>query len=268
MIEQTRSVKIERVDFECTDTKSLYFKDNWIKTAEPGQYIMVWIPAVDEVPMSISAINTNGCSRITIKVMGYTTRVLTSMETGERIGVRGPFGNSYDQNSKRPLLVAGGSGMASLMPLVQHLTKNKIVPTVMLGARSVDQLLFVNELEHLLGDKLVITTDDGSKGYTGYASGYAAKLIESNDFDVIYTCGPELMIAKVFDAAEQNNILVQASLERYIKCAAGLCGACAIGPYRVCKDGPIFSSSKLREVREELGVSKMDPSGKKIRVDH
>jgi dihydroorotate dehydrogenase electron transfer subunit len=261
-------LKIERVESESTEITSLFFKDQQIMEAKPGQYVMVWVPGVDEVPMSISAIDVNGLSRITVRIMGYTTNILTSIKPGEILGIRGPFGNSYNLKSKNSLIVAGGSGIASLMPLIEQLSKKRVKQTLVLGARSADQLLFVNQLEQLNKDNLLITTDDGSKGYSGYASGYASKLMEMNDFDMVYTCGPELMMAKVFNVAEKNVIPIQASLERYIKCALGLCGACAIGPYRVCMDGPIFDSTMLREVREEFGIYRKDSSGRKIRVDH
>jgi dihydroorotate dehydrogenase electron transfer subunit len=268
MKEQTRAVEIKRIKQECTEITSLWFCDKAISEARPGQYLMVWMPGVDEIPMSISAMNNNGVCRITVRAMGYATKVLTSMNPGEKIGIRGPYGNSYSLESENPLLVAGGTGMASLMPLVHDMKDNGITPVIMLGARSELHLLFVDELQQLLGENLIISTDDGSRGYCGYASRYAAKLIETKDYDTVYTCGPELMMVKVFDVAEKNMIPVQASLERYIKCAVGLCGSCAIGPYRVCKDGPIFSTAKLREVREEFGVFRMDSSGQKTQVDH
>ena len=75
--------------------------------------------------------------------------------------------------------------------------------------------------------------------------------------DIVFTCGPELMMSYVFKAAEERQIPVQASLERYIKCAVGLCGACAIGPYRVCKDGPVFNSEMIKKVSDEFGKSRM-----------
>ena len=143
-----------------------------------------------------------------------------------------------------------------------------ITPTFILGGRSSDQLLFEDELVDLLKENLVISTDDGSMGYSGYASGYAALLMAEHEYDHVYTCGPELMMAKVFYETEKHKLPIQASLERYIKCAVGLCGNCVIGPYRVCKDGPIFNTEMLTEVREELGVSKLDASGIKVRVNH
>lgn len=92
--------------------------------------------------------------------------------------------------------------------------------------------------------------------------------MDERQFDVVYTCGPELMMALIFSSAEDRGIQVQASLERYIKCAVGLCGSCAIGPYRVCKDGPVLTTDQLKVVRDEFGLQRMDPSGRAIKVNH
>ena len=265
---EIRTVEIKKVKREAIDITTLFFKDKTIRTGKPGQYIMVWIPGDDEVPMSISGIDENGFSSITVRRVGITSETLDSMQPGDRIGIRGPFGNGYELKGKNPLIVAGGSGTASLLPLVKELQAIGINPTFILGGRSADQLLFEDELLELLGEKLVISTDDGSLGYSGYASGYAALLIDENQYDHVYTCGPELMMAKVFQETEKKGISLQASLGRYIKCAVGICGNCAIGPYRVCKDGPVFHSDILREVREEFGISQMDASGMKARVTH
>jgi len=267
-LEDTRKVELTSVISECKDFTSLWFQDQWTAKARPGQYIMAWIPGLDEVPMSLSAINEGGLSSITVRAVGEATEALSSLKPGEGLGVRGPFGNGYTLEGRRPLLVAGGSGAASLTPLVMELVSRGDDPTFVLGARSSDQLMFLKKLENLLGDSLVISTDDGSMGYSGYASGYAAKLMEGKGYDHVYTCGPELMMARVFLDAESMELPVQASLERFMKCAVGLCGSCAVGPYRVCADGPVFDSEMLREIRGEFGVSKMDPCGRSVRVDH
>jgi dihydroorotate dehydrogenase electron transfer subunit len=91
--------------------------------------------------------------------------------------------------------------------------------------------------------------------------------MDQERFDHVYTCGPEVMMAKVFQDAEKRGLPVQASMERLIKCAVGLCGSCAVGPYRVCRDGPVFDTLMLREIQGELGVSRMDPCGRAVRVD-
>jgi len=75
-------------------------------------------------------------------------------------------------------------------------------------------------------------------------------------------------MAKVYQSAQKHGLPIQASLERYVKCAVGLCGNCTIGPYRVCKDGPVFDADMLSEVRDEFGVSQMDASGRVTRVEH
>jgi dihydroorotate dehydrogenase electron transfer subunit len=83
-------------------------------------------------------------------------------------------------------------------------------------------------------------------------------------FDMIYACGPEKMIRKVFELAQQHSLSLEASLERLMRCAIGLCGSCVIGKYRVCRDGPIFASKQLNEVKDEFGVSKLDFDGRKM----
>ncbi|MFQ6054174.1 MAG: dihydroorotate dehydrogenase electron transfer subunit [Candidatus Bathyarchaeia archaeon] len=253
---------------EAEEAWTLYFEDELCSAASPGQYVMIWAPGVDEVPMSLSTIDRNGASSVTVRAVGEATRALCGLKVGDRIGVRGPFGNGYTLEGRAPLIVAGGTGSASLTPLAESMRREGVEPTFVLGARSVDQLLFRGRLERLLGDGLVLATDDGSCGFRGFASACAVELMTERSFDFIYTCGPELMMASVFEAAEERGIPLQASLERYIKCAVGLCGSCAIGPFRVCKEGPVFSSEQLRAVRGEFGRRRMDPSGRMVPVDH
>jgi len=190
------------------------------------------------------------------------------MSAGEKIGVSGPYGKGYTLDGKTPLLVAGGTGVASLTPLAEAFMEKGVKPTFVLGAKTEDELIFRERLEKLLGEDLVLATDDGSCGFEGFGSQCAFEMMGRKDFDHVYTCGPELMMVAVFDEAESRGIPVQASLERYIKCAQGLCGSCAVGPYRVCKDGPVLDSAQLREVRGEFGSRKMDPSGREVPVDH
>lgn len=265
--EETRVIKITDIKVESSDITSIWFKDKEVRNAQPGQYVMLWIPGIDEVPMSISAININSKSRVSVRVVGEATEALVNHNVGDKIGIRGPFGKGYEIKGKNQLFVAGGSGAASLMPLLEIIIKKGHMPTFVLGARTADRLIYVDRLHELLNENLIISTDDGSKGFSGFASGYSALLMDAQDFDQIYTCGPEIMMVKVNQAAETRDIPIQASLERFVKCAVGLCGNCAIGPYRVCKDGPVFDSKMLREVIDEFGVSRMDATGRNIRVN-
>lgn len=266
--EAMRVVRIAEVRAEAGEMRSLNFRDKLCSQAMPGQYVMVWDPRVEEVPMSLSAIGRGGVSSVLVRPVGESTRALCGLEKGAKVGLRGPFGNGYTIQGSSPFLVAGGTGAASLMPLAEEMVARGMRPTFLLGARSDDQLVYKGRLEKLLGNDLLLATDDGSCGFKGLASDYASKIMNIRELDVVYTCGPELMMAAVFREADERGILVQASLERYIKCAVGLCGSCAIGPYRVCKDGPVFFSEQLREVRDEFGEIRMDPSGRAIKVGH
>ena len=258
------AVTIERVVRETPDIYTLYFPA--VAGARPGQYLMVWLPGVDEVPMSLSTIGDP--SSITVRVVGDATRALSRLGKGDKVGLRGPFGNGYTIEGRRPLIVGGGTGIASLAPLAEEMTAKGVKPTFLIGARSRDQLLFKDRLSRLLGSGLAVSTDDGSEGFHDYASNYAAELMAKTRFDHVYVCGPEIMASKIWAEADRLGVLVQASLERLCKCAVGLCGSCAIGPYRVCRDGPVFDSGKLREVAADFGKRRMDASGRMIRVDH
>ncbi len=266
--ESMRVVRLTKVKEEAGGMRSLHFADERCSEGVPGQYVMIWNPDAEEVPMSLASIGEDGEVSVVVRPVGESTEALCGMNAGDKIGLRGPFGNGYTVQGSSPLLVAGGTGSASLRPLAEEMVAKGLKPTFILGARNKDQLILKEGLESLLGENLLTATDDGSNGYRGYASTYADELMKEKKFDMIYTCGPEIMMAAVFRVAEEKCIPIQASLDRYIKCAVGLCGSCGLGPYRVCKDGPVFSSEQLREVRDEFGKSRMDPSGRAVRVDH
>lgn len=266
--EAMRVRRLTEVAAEAGDMRSLYFNDDLCSRAVPGQYVMIWHPDAEEVPMSLAAIGHDGVSSVLVQPIGESTKALCDLKKGDKVALRGPFGNGYNVQGVSPLLVAGGTGVASLAPLAEALIARGIKPTFVLGARSEDQLVFKDRLERLMGENLVLATDDGSCGFKGFASECARIMMNEGDFDVVYTCGPELMMATVFREADERGIPVQASLERYVKCAVGLCGSCVIGPYRVCRDGPVLGSEQLREVRNEFGKTRMDPSGRLIRIDH
>jgi len=263
-----RVVRLTKVKAESRGMRSLHFADEKCSEGVPGQYVMIWNPEAEEVPMSLAGLGEDGGVSVVVRPVGESTEALCGMSAGDKIGVRGPFGNGYTVQGNAPLLVAGGTGAASLKPLAEEMTAKGLEPTFVLGARNRDQLLLKERLEGLLGDRLLTATDDGSHGYRGYASSYAVQLMGEREFDMVYTCGPEIMMAAVFKGAEERGIPMQASLDRYIKCAVGLCGSCGLGPYRVCKDGPVFTSEQLREVRDEFGKRRMDPSGRSVKVEH
>lgn len=269
---KTRTVKITSVSTETPWVKTFTFKDELCSKAKPGQFVMIWIPGVDEIPMSLSTLDPRkGQTSITAEKIGEATDALHKMKTGDPIGVRGPFGNSYTITEvHKALIVGGGTGLASLTPLTERLVKKRTEITFLMGAKTRKHLLFHSRMNKLISrskGQLIVTTEDGSFGQKGLVTTSAEKLLNHDkECDKIYTCGPEKMMQKMFLLAEKFHISLEASLERFMRCAIGLCGTCVIGRYRVCQDGPIFSNRQLREVKEEFGQWRRTFDGTRIRV--
>ncbi len=218
----------------------------------PGQFVMVWIRGVDELPMALSYENA-----ITVQKVGRATSALFELEVCDSVGIRGPFGNGFDIKKGHILLVAGGVGTAPLAPLAEKASTSGIKVTTLLGAKTKDELLFRERFE--AASDVKVATDDGSEGIHGFVT----QLIEEPDrYSQIYCCGPEIMMKKVLDKVAPSK--AQFSLHRYIKCGIGICGACCIDGLRVCRDGPVFSSEVLK--KSEFGVYRRNECGERVRV--
>jgi dihydroorotate dehydrogenase electron transfer subunit len=256
------------VKTESPTVKTFAFKDKLCAKAEPGQFLMLWIPRVDEIPLSISDAEADDAVSVAVKNVGEATKALHNMKAGEVIGVRGPFGNAFTLKEKSVLMVAGGTGTAPLFFLAKRRLAFKAKKTVfVLGAKTEGELLFIEELREMLGkEQLIVSTEDGSCGITGLCTVPVQRLLANEKFDLIHACGPELMILRVSELADKYGIGMEASLERLMRCAIGLCGTCVIGRYRVCADGPVFTGEQLREVKDEFGVEKRDFDGRKIPI--
>ena len=262
---QLRTKRILNVKTESPTVKTFTFKDKICARAKPGQFLMLWIPGVDEIPMSILDANEDGAVSVAVKKVGEATQALHNKKTGEIIGLRGPFGNSFTLKEGRILMVGGGTGIAPLLFLAKKLSSKTEKLVFVIGAKTKEELLFIDKLEEVCGKRdLVATTEDGSYGVKCLATTPLETILEKEKFNMIYTCGPEQMMRKVFDLAEKHGIASEASLERLMRCAIGLCGSCVVGKYRVCRDGPVFTTQQLREVKDEFGISKRDFSGKRI----
>ena len=263
-----RIVKIEDIQQETPTVKSFTFKDDLLSKAKPGQFIMAWIPDVDEVPMSLSGISPYACS-ICVKKVGEATKALHQRKIGDYIGVRGPFGNGFRIGKGKAMVVGGGTGTTALMPLVGSLVEENVEVTFLLGAKTKDELLFRHRIQALLSrmkGRVDVATEDGSCGSKGVVTDFAEKHLAKEKFDMIYTCGPERMMYKMLLLSERFHTSLQASLERLMRCAIGICGTCVIGKFRVCRDGPVFTGEQLSEVKEEFGHFKRAFNGRKVKL--
>jgi dihydroorotate dehydrogenase electron transfer subunit len=201
---------------------------------------------------------------MTIKQIGPATNALNGLKPGDKIGIRGPYGTFFQPRGKKILVVAGGIGIVPILPFIESNSSEDIEVYVALGAVTSSELVFDQRLQGKCNG-LYLATDDGSVGYHGFVTELAKEVILREGIDEIFTCGPEIMIKKMVDFAKENNILIQASLERYMKCGLGLCDSCAIDGHHVCRDGPVFSEKVLFSL-DDLGNYKRDRCGKKVKV--
>jgi dihydroorotate dehydrogenase electron transfer subunit len=252
---------IIRITEESPSVRTFFFDLNF-ETTEPGQFVMVWIRGVDEVPMGLSRNDS-----ITVQKVGEATSKLFALKEGDSFGLRGPFGRGFSLPSKgeKILIIAGGVGAAPLAPYAESAnTAGSKVHTI-LGAKSAEELIF--EERFAAAGKVYISTDDGSKGTKGFVTDVLSGL-DISAYDRIAVCGRELMMASVFRLLEDRKVLGKAefSLHRYFKCGIGVCGACCIdrSGLRVCKDGPVFSGIQLLD--SELGRYTRDASGRRIKI--
>jgi dihydroorotate dehydrogenase electron transfer subunit len=266
LINSLRVVNLLRIETENLTTKTFTIEDKLLSKSNPGQFLMLWVPNVGEIPLSIMNVESNEVS-VTVKNVGNTTRMLHDLVVGEKVGIRGPFGNCFSYTKGKILIVGGGTGVAPLLFLAKILKRNNADTFFMIGAKTRSDLLFIKKITDLCSkDQLVTTTEDGSYGIKCLVTKPLKKILEKETFEMVYSCGPELMVRKVFEIVDSYGIHFEASLERLMRCSIGLCGSCMIGKYRVCKDGPVFNEIKLREVTTEFGVSKMSFDGKKIKI--
>ncbi|UCE95443.1 MAG: dihydroorotate dehydrogenase electron transfer subunit [Candidatus Bathyarchaeota archaeon] len=264
-----RIVEIEKIVRESPTVKTFFFADELSAQGKPGQFIMVWIPGYDEVPMSISSTCSDDLVSITVANVGEATRIMHKQEAGGILGIRGPFGNSFSPVKGKALLVGGGTGIAPLVFLAAELAKLKTKLTFLLGAKTKEELIFLSYIKAIISrtkGKINAATEDGSFGHKGVVTELVETTLAKEKFDKIYACGREPMLYKIFELSNMHKISLQMSLERIIRCAIGLCGSCTIGKYRVCADGPVFTSNQLQEVVNEFGKLKRDFNGTKISV--
>jgi NAD(P)H-flavin reductase len=253
---------------ETHDTVTLDLRpvDRPIPPHQPGQFTMLYAPGVGEVPVSISGTGPGQVLVQTVRAVGAVTRALCACRPGRMIGVRGPYGSDWNVASAAGgdlLIVAGGIGLAPLRgalvaALGQRDRYRRI--TVLIGARSPQELIFVRDLgEWRRGADVELTVDRAAAGWGGHV-GVVTQLLRRASVDpgrtTALVCGPEIMMrltARELLALGVPAAQVRVSLERNMRCGVAECGHCQLGPLLLCRDGPVVSYSAaapLLAVRE------------------
>lgn len=233
--------------------------------SKPGQFVMMWIPGVDEKPFSI-AFDDGNEFWLTISKVGGATEEIFKLKEGDKVGIRGPFGTSYDfEEGDHLALVAGGYGAAPMYFIAHEALKKNCKIEFLIGARNEGYLLYVKKILGLGNSvSLHISTDDGSAGVKGFVTHLLETVLKKEKLDKIFTCGPEMMMHAVGKIADANGVKCLLSVEKYMKCGIGVCGQCSIDDTGVlaCVDGPVMDYDYVKNL-PEFGKYHRDAQGKK-----
>ena len=252
---EMHTLPIEEIVVHGTELKSFRFRQTF--AVEPGEFVMLWIPGLDEKPFSVSDVS-GGQIEITIKTFGPFSQALMNFRPGDRLGLRGPFGRGFRPRGKG-LIVGGGIGIAPLRYLAHRMERDGLPFKTVLGARTAADLMFVENFRKLEAE---FATDDGSFGEKGFVIPLAERLCAAEKFDVIYGCGPEVMLVALKKLADRIGCDCQLSLERHMKCGIGICGSCCVdgSGICICREGPVLDRAEL-DLITDLGLPHRDATG-------
>ncbi len=242
-------ITVDQVRDEAKNVRTLFFR--WDHDVKPGQFVMVWLPGLGEIPMSLSYVGSP--KGITVKAYGKVSQAMIDMEPGHEFYIRGPYGNGFQIESGRKLIIGGGSGIASLLPIADSDTD------ALISAKTKEELIFTDRFPER---RLFIATDDGSEGFHGFPHEFLDRL-DISVYRKIYVCGPEPMLYRVMQKLASMNARAEFSLERTMKCGIGICDSCSVGGLQVCRQGPVFDIEQLRN-NPEFGISRTTYSGKRV----
>jgi dihydroorotate dehydrogenase electron transfer subunit len=244
---------VSRVVQEAKDIRSIFLKGKL--DSKPGQFVMVWLPSVEEKPMAVSEV-TNDEFAFAYHTVGKFTKALDKMKKSDKLGIRGPYGNSFSL-VEPAVVVGGGVGISSVSTLIDALKK----PIIINGARDKEHVMYQQRFK---SKKMLITTDDGSLGVKGFATDALREVLKENkNIKKVYTCGPEIMMKKILDICNAYKVDCEASLERYMKCGFGICGNCMVDDRILCIDGPIFNSKQLNTLKDFGNYARLK-TGRKV----
>jgi NAD(P)H-flavin reductase/formate hydrogenlyase subunit 6/NADH:ubiquinone oxidoreductase subunit I len=252
---------LQSTEPETADTVTLRLATNdaALLAARPGQFVMVELPAFAAPPISISRIRPDGLD-LTIRSAGAATAAMTGLQPGAQIALRGPLGRGWPieaASCQDIVIVAGGIGLAPLRPLLDAVLADRPrfgAVRLYLGARSPRDRLFVAEINALAGRadlEVAEIVDRAGPEWLGRV-GIVTQLFDQATWDgsrvTAFVCGPERMMRATAATLERLGVDPAATwltLERNMACGVGTCGHCQLGPFFVCRDGPVFSVAEL-----------------------
>jgi len=250
-------------DFLLLENKQLN-KDNFLLKLQspipvseifPGQFINVEIKNASEIflrrPFSILDVDyENQTISLLVKILGRGSKKLTESKEGDTINAIFPLGKSFTipAKSDKILLIGGGSGVAPMLFLAKICGLNPANVSVLIGAKSISDHIEISDYKPF--GHFYHTTEDGTLGEKGYVTNHRLFLENLEQFDKIYTCGPDLMMKAIGRKAIEKKIFCEVSLENLMACGFGVCLCCVedtkYGHKCVCTEGPVFNVNDLK----------------------
>ena len=274
---QPQMCKIILKEEECEDTFKFLVEFPYpIDNALPGQFIMLWVPGVDEFPLGIAGYENN-ILELGIAKMGLGSTAMIDKEVGDLIGIRGFFGKPFKPPEEvNHLLIGGGFGMTPLKLLTTTLLKRSKKQNIHVfeGARTKDRLMYLHWLQDLHNEEKLtfhVCTDDGSYGYKGFPTVDLEKFLQdSTTPSIIYAAGPEKMMKAIFDMGKKYSKVIDMKMslaDRYMRCGFGVCSYCVVDStgWRICVDGPVFNAKQLEQI-SDFGTYMRLETGEKKRI--
>ena len=214
--------------------------DAFIPQARPGQFVMAWLPGLEEAPFSLAY---HAPVTLTVARVGPFTEALHRLAVGDRLWLRGPYGQHFraEAGVHRPLLVGGGYGAAPLAFLAEALLTANQRPVALVGGRTAADIIGLERFRQL-GVPSVVTTEDGSLGEAGLVTAPVARMVRSGEGEALYGVGPHGMLQALEILARASRLPAQLSWEATIGCSLGLCGKCEhTDGSLLCVEGPVRS---------------------------
>jgi NAD(P)H-flavin reductase len=260
---------VRAVAAETGDTSMMWIEpaDERLLAAQPGQFVMVEQPGFSPVPISVSRV-ADGALWLTIRAAGAATQAVTAIQPGAQVGLRGPLGRGWPIEralGRDVAIVAGGIGLAPLRGVIDAILRQRDrFGDVLLayGARTPADRLYVAELDTWAAAGIEVTqiVDRAGPEWLGQV-GVVTQLLDRRDWRgrqaVAFLCGPERMMQATVSALRTAGITrrrIFVSLERHMDCGIGICGHCQMGPFFVCRDGPVFSVAELGDLFGREGI--------------
>ena len=224
---------------------------------QAGQFLNLAVPGdasqILRIPLSFSHADAKaGTVEIVYAVVGDGTMRLSRMAPGDASTVVAPCGTPWPlvEGARRACVVAGGVGITPVVACARMLAEADVAFDAVVGAQTSSRLWGTDVLEGLGAGRVVVTTDDGSAGRAGFTTDALAELLAEGGYDVVYTCGPEVMMAGVALICREAGVACRVSMERMMCCGFGACGTCNVamadGTYKsCCKDGPVFDAEEV-----------------------